>query len=176
MQNFSLFTLWALIPCMLHLVGVTAIIHDMSANPAFAARDALANPPKGALNCGIFSTASKRDVMDITFQLRESKDKCVTPANKCFRHKCKNTSGIYVCNDNDHDVTLDCSLVGAWSGDAGGCCPKDWTKSKGVSGQLLSTDGWNVIVAYANCNHPADQDRPAMGPDNSWGPNGPCES
>ena len=57
------------------------------------------------------------------------------------------------------------------------CCTKDYTESKGISGQQFSDQGWNVIVAYGNCNHDQDRDRPGFGPaDDPWGPNGECQN
>lgn len=61
-----------------------------------------------------------------------------------------------------------------WMSDVGGCCPKNWEISKGISGQEFSDQGWNVVIAYANCNHAPDADRP--GDFQKWGPNGQCES
>lgn len=46
----------------------------------------------------------------------------------------------------------------------------------GQSGQIFNdTRGYNVIIAYGNCNHDRDADRPANGPPGDpWGPNGVC--
>lgn len=53
------------------------------------------------------------------------------------------------------------------------CCRK---KGKGQSGQIFNDErGYNVVVAYGNCNHGWDSDRPGMGPpEDPWGPNGEC--
>jgi len=68
-------------------------------------------------------------------------------------------------------------MVSEYVADIGNyCCTKRYTQSKGISGMLWSDQNWNVWVAYANCNHPADQDHPGFAPDpNKWGPNGACE-
>lgn len=55
------------------------------------------------------------------------------------------------------------------------CCTKDYHNSKGLSGRLWSDQDFNVAVAYANCNHGIDSDKPAMGPkEDPWGPNSVC--
>jgi len=37
--------------------------------------------------------------------------------------------------------------------------------------------GWNVIVAYGNCNHDKDRGHPSYGPvGDPWGPNGTCDN
>lgn len=44
-----------------------------------------------------------------------------------------------------------------------------------MSGQKFTGTGFNVIVAYANCNKGEWDYRPQMGPaDNPWGPNLEC--
>ncbi|KAK0745675.1 hypothetical protein B0T18DRAFT_428789 [Schizothecium vesticola] len=55
------------------------------------------------------------------------------------------------------------------------CCGGGSYKA-GVSGQrFVPEQGWNVIVAYGNCNHGEYGDRPSIGPpEDPWGPNGSC--
>lgn len=39
----------------------------------------------------------------------------------------------------------------------------------------MDGEGWNVIIAYANCKHDQYADFPALGPpEDPWGPNGSC--
>lgn len=64
--------------------------------------------------------------------------------------------------DNDHDVSVPCKTVADYASYVGAnCCGSDYTMSKGVSGQAFSPDGWNVNLAYANCNHASDADVPS---------------
>lgn len=53
-----------------------------------------------------------------------------------------------------------------------GCCT-NWMH-KGISGQLFSPSGYNVIISYANCNHRADADRPGFTALEGSGVNGEC--
>lgn len=125
------------------------------------------------LVCGLYSTADKRNAVQLLYDLRKRGGTCVTPTKKCTRHACWNTSGVYICNDNDHDVSLDCEIVANFAASvANNCCTA--TKS-GVSGQQWSDQNWNAIISYANCNHDASGDRPSPGPSTDpWGPNGSC--
>lgn len=44
-----------------------------------------------------------------------------------------------------------------------------------VSWRVMVVGIWNVIIAYANCNHDPRADFPAPGPsDDPWGPNESC--
>ncbi|KAK0726904.1 hypothetical protein B0T26DRAFT_747297 [Lasiosphaeria miniovina] len=127
------------------------------------------------LFCGIFNTANTQDTDDNISWLKNNVGTCFTPAQTCRRHSCINTSGVYVCNDNNHDITLSCAndVVPRLDDVIVHCC--NGAKS-GISGQKFSDDGtWNAIIAYGNCNHNWDADRPSMGPpDDIWGPNGAC--
>ncbi|EFX04104.1 hypothetical protein CMQ_1032 [Grosmannia clavigera kw1407] len=130
---------------------------------------------KNGMLCGNFATASKNDVV---FMLREfrrqypdgSDDLCGAPANTCTRQTCRNTSGLY---DNATETNIRCSTMANWLADiCDGCCTTSVMQSKGLSGQQFSTAGWNVVVAFADCNDDPDADRPS---DFSvWGPNGQC--
>jgi len=81
-----------------------------------------------------------------------------------------------VCNDNYFPINLsrkfDVGLVAQPIMDK--CCHGGM--HKGISGQQFVDElGYNVIVAYANCNHGVDNDRPGIGPPSDpWGPNGVC--
>jgi len=125
------------------------------------------------LVCGLYSTADKRNSVQLLYDLRKRGGTCVTGAKKCTRHACWNTSGVFICNDNDHDVAIDCETVANFAaGVANNCCTS--TKS-GISGQQWSDQNWNAIISYANCNHDSNADRPSPGPPaDPWGPNGLC--
>jgi hypothetical protein len=54
------------------------------------------------------------------------------------------------------------------------CCSADPSSAKGISGQVFSVDkAFNVIIAYANCNHEPDADYPDKF-EPQPGPNGWC--
>lgn len=54
------------------------------------------------------------------------------------------------------------------------CCGGGRDKT-GLSGQRFMDGGWNIIIAYANCNHNPYTEFPAPGPsEDPWGPNGSC--
>lgn len=97
------------------------------------------------------------------------------PARTCRRFACWNTSGLYLCNDNDHAIDVRCAdgfdrfakLI------AYGCCRKDRLLSPGGSGQIVTDQGYRVVVAYANCRHGRDDDVPGAGGQN---PNGKCRT
>jgi hypothetical protein len=85
---------------------------------------------------------------------------------------------LQVCNDNDHEVQIMYKTINQFAATVGTqCCTLDYTQSKGISGQQFSDQGWNVFVAYANCNHDLDSDHPGFGPaGDPWGPNGECRN
>ena len=63
--------------------------------------------------------------------------------------------------DNEHEISQPCEKFADFASAVGkGCCKSDYTKSKAISGQAFSKEGWNVCVAYANCRHADDADRP----------------
>jgi len=82
-----------------------------------------------------------------------------------------------ICNDSAVELTRNCTVFHDFTNSIGGkCCTKDYHKSKGISGRQWSDQDFNVVVAYGNCNHGIDSDKPAPGPKNDpWGPNGLCE-
>ena len=88
------------------------------------------------------------------------------------------TDCVQICNDSASELKFNCTSVHDWfSKVAGSCCTQAYTKSKGISGRLLGDQNWNVAVAYGNCNHGQDADKPSMGPkEDPWGPNGACEN
>ncbi len=76
--------------------------------------------------------------------------------------------------DNDYDIHVACDDLAVWFADvSSNCCSKLEWASKGISGQEFSDAGWNVAIAYANCNHDPAADRPSQ-----FGPyiNGDCEN
>ncbi|KAK3365590.1 hypothetical protein B0T24DRAFT_723295 [Lasiosphaeria ovina] len=158
----------------LFVFGSCAVVVVASSRNEIATSDVL-KKRSGGLFCGVFNTADKHDIMENLYWMRNNLGKCTTPARTCRRFSCINTSGVYVCNDRDQDLIIDCGVEAPGLADtpAVQCCT---AAHSGISGQQFSDDGtWNVIIAYADCNHDWDADRPSMGPpDDIWGPNGAC--
>lgn len=78
-----------------------------------------------------------------------------------------------VCNDEDHDVTVD-----EWKAGAMGywllylCCDLN----RAQAGQMFHlTEGWNTVVGYANCRHGVAEEPSAYGGD-CGGNNGCCRA
>ncbi|KAL8306111.1 hypothetical protein RB600_008814 [Gaeumannomyces tritici] len=98
---------------------------------------------------------------------------CPVPARTCRRFACWNTSGLYLCNDNPHAIRVFCAdsfdrfaKIVAYD-----CCRADRFVGRGGSGQIVTDQGYRVVVAYANCRHGRDDDVPGTGGEN---PNGAC--
>lgn len=102
--------------------------------------------------CGNFATGDREDLNSGEGKLMDSDSykSCWAPARSCLRLYCHETSAIYLCNDNDHELHISCYNVGYLARRTRqACCP-----SAGNSGQMFHpTDDYNVVVGYGNCNH-----------------------
>ncbi|KAK1756790.1 hypothetical protein QBC47DRAFT_169473 [Echria macrotheca] len=165
-------------------LGVILLLNstNVTANPIYNANPAPDTNSTSTLNartdntfCGLFSTASRYDAQLLLAQLHSDGGDCSAPAKTCSRVACWATSAIYVCNDNDHAISPNCvtDVVPYGLDISQQCCG---LSGGSVSGQRFhDTAGFNVIVAYGNCNHDRNADRPALGPwPVVWGPNGAC--
>ncbi|KAJ9148590.1 hypothetical protein NKR23_g4986 [Pleurostoma richardsiae] len=154
---------------MITLGAILAVI--VAASPALFA---VAGETPKDLKCGNVDTAAKRDVMRGTFDTWKREGNCTTPAQTCRRHWCLNTSAFYICNDDDKEFTIECKHIADYASIiAKQCCTKPYTESKGISGEMSTEEGWSIFVAYGNCKHGRDADRPGPAPDPY---NGKCES
>ena len=77
-----------------------------------------------------------------------------------------------VCNDNYNSISMNCNRLAVWAVQLQSCCRRSVVFSQGQSGQIFSSENFNVVVAYANCNHDPDRDRPSDFGDSN---NGSCE-
>lgn len=81
----------------------------------------------------------------------------------CSRIGCIDMSGLYVCNDNDEtlEITLEDALdaVSYLYGQCGNT-PSFGENVNNLSGQGFTNQGWNVGIAYSNCEHSVTE-RPA---------------
>ncbi|KUI53629.1 hypothetical protein VP1G_01047 [Cytospora mali] len=102
--------------------------------------------------CGNFATGDREDLNTGEEKLMDDVryNDCWAPANGCLRLFCYETSAIYLCNDNDHELDISCYNDGYLARRIReACCP-----SAGISGQMFHpTDNYNVVVGYGNCNH-----------------------
>ncbi|KAH8673767.1 hypothetical protein BX600DRAFT_433381 [Xylariales sp. PMI_506] len=79
---------------------------------------------------------------------------CQVPAGprKCARVSCSYDAGIWLCNDNTWNIEPLCSYVATYVQDLLDKCQV--TAKNGVEdveGQEFDTNGYNVIVGYAEC-------------------------
>lgn len=75
--------------------------------------------------------------------------------------------------DNTHVINPECAGVASMAQDIQqSCCQSSF--HDGTSGQVFDPSEYNVVVAYANCNHAADADRPEFSSQDGWGVNGEC--
>ncbi|KAK3388299.1 hypothetical protein B0T20DRAFT_365263 [Sordaria brevicollis] len=137
-----------------------------------------------ALYCGIFSTGYMETLDALLWDFKKTNNiiNYIIGWRECRRLACKDTSGIYICNDTTQTVRVTGQRVydlGKIPSD--NCChqgPADAPTKKaghGMSGQKFTGTGFNVILAYANCNFGEKEYRPSKGPpDNPWGPNQEC--
>ncbi|ROW08356.1 hypothetical protein VMCG_03243 [Cytospora schulzeri] len=102
--------------------------------------------------CGNVATGDRVDLNTGEGELMDNVwyNDCWAPAKGCLRLFCYETSAIYLCNDNDHEISLSCYNVGYLARRTRqACCP-----SAGVSGQMFHpTDNYNVVTGYGNCNN-----------------------
>ncbi|KAK3352120.1 hypothetical protein B0H65DRAFT_547096 [Neurospora tetraspora] len=159
-------------------------VHGRSSLVGMAHRKRTVPKYDSALYCGIFATGYREDISSLLWDFHTQKNiiHYIVGWRECRRVACKNTSGIYICNDTTQTVRVTGERIyslGKIPSD--NCChqgpPENPTKKAGhgMSGQKFTGTGFNVIVAYANCNKGEMEYRPQMGPeDNPWGPNLQC--
>ncbi|KAI0379516.1 hypothetical protein F5Y04DRAFT_259889 [Hypomontagnella monticulosa] len=83
--------------------------------------------------------------------LRGKSGKCHMQAGPrvCTRISCSYKSGIFWCNDNKHDITIDCA---DWSSYSQDILDKCQTNDNQIAGQEFSTsDKWNILIGRGNC-------------------------
>ncbi|KAK0615286.1 hypothetical protein B0T17DRAFT_620076 [Bombardia bombarda] len=105
------------------------------------------------LQCLSFSRISAAAaVLDRTLAVGHAlgtRDSTPNPAKTRRRQACGDTSAIYVRNDNDHDLDLNCLYdVSAFAYAAMRLCCGEM--SSAVSGQQFTDRGYNVIVSWGN--------------------------
>ncbi|KAK5169796.1 uncharacterized protein LTR77_005774 [Saxophila tyrrhenica] len=130
------------------------------------------------LKCGLWATADEADTEQnwenfVISVEGESAGPVAVPANSCSRIGCSNTSGVYVCNDQDSDIELDMGdITPVMKGLMDTCgYHDDKTYEVPISGQIFvdANGGYNLNIAYCNGN-----DATNIGPSaySAPGPNG----
>jgi len=117
----------------------------------------------GQLYCGNLASADFGDGHDLVINAQNrGNDVKTIAAHGCLRTGCINTSGLYVCNDRNTPLSLKNSdIIAHCRTILTKCCIHNSLgqyDQQHQSGGQQFTDalggGWNVIIAYANCNHP----------------------
>ncbi|KAI1803054.1 hypothetical protein F4811DRAFT_572357 [Daldinia bambusicola] len=67
----------------------------------------------------------------------------------CTRISCSYKSAISWCNDNDHDITIDCALWSLYAQDILDAC-QTHDASNRVRGQQFNDENWNILVGFDN--------------------------
>ena len=126
------------------------------------------------LICGNYATASYSTIGSgaggLIKDLALLGGTCAVPAGQhsCSRISCRDTSAIYLCNDNENEIAPSCNDLSKYASAISNAC--SGSSSSAFSGQQFNDDDvYNVVVAYGNCN-----DYPNVAPSdyNSPGPNG----
>ncbi|KAK5163345.1 uncharacterized protein LTR77_010718 [Saxophila tyrrhenica] len=104
-----------------------------------------------SISCGGYSTADTVDTGKNINNLNNGDEKTVA-AGTCNRIGCYNTSGVYVCNDNDFDITFTGADGSAFAGLILGVCYDGGEGHHPVSGQAFTSDndGFNVVVGFCD--------------------------
>lgn len=133
----------------------------------------------GKLNCGNFASGNKNTAKELVNNLNNYNKAHIAPRS-CHRMQCKDTTAVYVCNDNRH--ALDMRSKDVYNRAVNileHCCGSDlpyWKNGlayPAVGGQQWTDalgGNWNVVVGYGNCRHPTSQPPNEVG---GWGVNGP---
>ncbi|KAI3390634.1 hypothetical protein diail_9013, partial [Diaporthe ilicicola] len=118
---------------------------------------------EGRVICGLYANADYVMIADLSHSL-ENKDKDRTwdiGPKACNRVTCWDTSAIYICNDNEHQITVtgpEISKATRWI--RYHCCG-EYSNKEIINGQQFTPWGWNANVGYGNCRDPP-QIRPHM--------------
>jgi len=112
----------------------------------------------GWLHCGTFPDADRGNANDQINQLGTGD--YIVPARRCLRVKCWNTTGTYVCNDQRVDLHVSGTAIKQRAQIIMSKCCDNRSAGGGeklwqISGQQFTDaqGGYNVILAYSNCNH-----------------------
>ena len=112
-----------------------------------------------AYSCGDYATADEAMVRKGAYKLRNKPGEIAfTPAGRCARHWCRDTTAMFVCNDEDEDVTIPKYNVGWMTDRLHRLCCDD---NGGKSGQMWHYKlKYSVVMGYANCNEDAETNQP----------------
>jgi hypothetical protein len=108
-----------------------------------------------SISCGTFSSADNLDSYDNIDWLNDQDHAVYVAGRTCLRERCKNTSGIFICNDNIEGINVQTTDVAAFADLITYVCGSGSGEgSHATNGQIFTSDsgGYNVVVGYANCN------------------------
>lgn len=77
--------------------------NPMSTNPANVLRRAIQKRDNTGVACGLWATSNWADTGK---NLGEDADEVTISAGECGRIGCYDTSGVYICNDQDVEITI----------------------------------------------------------------------
>ncbi|ROV97401.1 hypothetical protein VMCG_06924 [Cytospora schulzeri] len=157
----------------------TSATEESSNNSTVPNLEARSNEIVGEHYCGVFANADSNNAKSLVQSLGSDKtnNKYSIGAHGCYRVACHNTSGVYVCNDNDFELIVNGKdVANAADYITRHCCYAADVAGRGSysirSGQQFTQWGWNVAVGYADCKAGATQ-RPSDA--GGWGVNpGTC--
>ncbi|KAK6338841.1 hypothetical protein TWF696_009649 [Orbilia brochopaga] len=71
---------------------------------------------------------------------------CGAKAHSCSRIACNWGSGIELCNDNDHEVSIQCRYLAEGAAELYNLCAQ-----RNFKGQRFETGNFNIVVRASNC-------------------------
>ncbi|EPE28266.1 hypothetical protein GLAREA_09386 [Glarea lozoyensis ATCC 20868] len=89
--------------------------------------------------------------IDSGAQYLQTIDLCHTGPRQCNRISCSYKAAIFLCNDNDYDISPKCAYIASYALDLFNSCRYVKDTILGVCGQEFDTDNYNVVVRAAKC-------------------------
>ncbi|KAK5166906.1 uncharacterized protein LTR77_007635 [Saxophila tyrrhenica] len=107
------------------------------------------------LTCGNWATADIAYTNKNIENLGQKDDPVSIPANSCGRVGCYNSSGVYICNDQDVDIEIQMGEVVEVLTQLSETCYVGHSPY-GISGQIFmdSLGGYNLNIGYCDNNDP----------------------
>ncbi|KAI8962813.1 hypothetical protein F5Y11DRAFT_321691 [Daldinia sp. FL1419] len=69
----------------------------------------------------------------------------------CTRISCSWNSAIWWCNDNSHDIRIDCRLWSEYSQNILDLCQTEETDPRVMGQKFMDRQKWNILVGHAEC-------------------------
>ncbi|KAJ0120845.1 hypothetical protein J7T55_015580 [Diaporthe amygdali] len=128
---------------------------DSSSNGTFSNIERRYGHATGRVICGKYANGDYIRLWNLAYALdnKDADTKWDIGPKACNRVTCWDTTAIYVCNDNDHQITVtgkDISITTVYIRNH--CCGA--TGQSFISGQQFTPWGWNTNIGYGNCRDP----------------------